>query len=104
MQNVLLKIKLKPGMLPKFRDYMAEFERRRPECEASLGEEGTTHELFFMDGETVYVYKRVFDLKETRRKQKASSMPIYKVMYQMTDECIESAEDLFSELEFGRHD
>ncbi len=102
MQNVLMKVRLKPGKLPKFREYMAEFERRRPECEASLAEEGTAHELFFIEGETVYVYKRIFDLKDTRAKQKASSLPIYDVMRRMMAETFDGVEELFSELEFGK--
>jgi hypothetical protein len=102
MQHVLMKIRLKPGALPKFRDYMKEFDSRRAECEASLNGEGTLHELFFLDGETVYVYKKVFDLKETRAFQKSSTLPIYDVMRRMLADCVEHADEFFSELEFGK--
>ena len=101
MQNVLMKIRLKPGALPKFRDYMAHFAARRPECEDSLKGEGTAHEVFWIDGETVFVYKRVFDLKATRAFQKSSDMPIYDVMREMMSDCVESVDEFFGELEFG---
>ena len=101
MQNVLMKLRLKPGTLPKFREYMAAFDSRRPECEASLLGEGTLHELFWIDGETVFVYKKVRDLKDTRAFQKSSDMPVYDVMRKMMADCVENVEELFSELEFG---
>lgn len=97
-----MKLRLKPGMLPKFRVYMAEFENRRAECEASLVGEGTLHEIFWLEGETVYVYKKVQDLKETRAFQKSSDMEIYEIMRRMMSECVEGVDEFFSELEFGK--
>ncbi|TAL36875.1 MAG: hypothetical protein EPN97_06070 [Alphaproteobacteria bacterium] len=102
MQNVLMKLRLKPGALPKFREYMAEFESRRAECEASLAGEGTLHEIFWLDGETVYVYKQVHNLKDTRAFQKSSGMPIYDVMRRMLADCVENTDEFHAELEFGR--
>ena len=101
MQHVLMKLRLKPGMRPKFREYMTVFESRRAECEASLTGEGTLHELFWLDGETVYVYKKVHDLKDTRALQKSSDLPIYDVMRRMLADCVEGVDEFFSELEFG---
>lgn len=101
MQNVLMKLRLKPGTLPKFREYMAEFDDRRAECEASLKGEGTLHELFWLDGETVYVYKRVHNLKDTRAFQKSSDMPVYDVMRRMLADCVGNIEEFHAELEFG---
>jgi hypothetical protein len=101
MQHVLMKLRLKPGMLPRFREYMAEFESRRAECEASLRGEGTLHELFWLEGETVYVYKQVHDLKATRAFQASSDMPIYDTMRRMLSDCVEKADEFMAELEFG---
>ena len=101
MQNVLMKLRLRPGALPKFREYMAAFNARRSECEDSLKGEGTRHEVFWIDGETVFVYKRVVDLKSTRAFQKSSDMAIYDVMRKMMADCVEGVEEFFSELEFG---
>lgn len=100
MQHVLMKIKLKPGSMPRFMEYVREFEQRRKECDDSLIAEGCDIESFFIDGETVYVYKHVKDLAAARAYQKTSGMPIYKTVTGLWEDCIEKLEDIHSILAF----
>lgn len=100
MQHVLMKITLKPGSLPRFMEYVREFESRRAECDASLVAEGCDIESFFIDGETVYVYKHVKDLAAARAYQKKSDMPIYKTVTGLWEDCIEKLEDIHAALAF----
>lgn len=100
MQHVLMKIKLKAGSEARFMEYVREFDRRRKECDASLVAEGCDIESFFVDGETVYVYKHVKDLAAARAYQKTSDMPIYKTVTGLWNDCIEKLEDIHSILAF----
>jgi len=100
MQHVLMKIKLKPGSKPRLMEYVKEFDRRRKECDDSLAAEGADLESFFMDGDTLYVFKHVKDLAEARKYQKSSDMPIYKTVTGLWEDCIEKLEDIHSILAF----
>lgn len=100
MQHVLMKIRLKPGSMPKLKEYIAEFTRRRKECDDSLVAEGCDIESFFIDGDVLYVYKHVKDLSAARAYQKTSGMEIYKSVTGLWEDCIDSLEDIHSILAF----
>lgn len=104
MQNVLLKLKLKPGSLPKLRSYLAELDARREECNESLDGEQALLESFFTDDEYLYVFKKLHDLALSKQFQKSSSFPIYDTVKRMMADCVESRQELLSVLDFDRED
>lgn len=100
MQHILMKIQLKPGSVPKLMEYVEEFKSRRAECNESLKAEGADLETFFIEGETLYVYKRVKDMEEAKRYQQTSGQPIYEVVTRFTEDCLGERVDLQGILSF----
>lgn len=89
MQQVLLKSTLKAGKREAFSEYLAEFAKRRDECNVSLQGEGAVLESFFIDGDNVYIFKRLADYAASKDFQKKSDMPIYDLVRKMIAECLE---------------
>lgn len=92
MQHILYRLKIKPGMMDKFKECVAEFERRRAECESSLVGEGSDGEAFFWVGEEVFVWKRVRDYAAMKHYQKTSGASIYDAVKPLNDCIAEQAE------------
>ncbi len=99
MQHILYRLKIKPGMMDKFKEYVQVFESRRAECDASLVGEGADAEAFFYVGDEVFVSKRVRDYAAMKHYQKTSGAPIYDVVKQL-NECIAEQEEYSSFLSF----
>lgn len=100
MQHILMKIKLKPGSAPRLMEYVKEFDRRREECNACLREETADVETFFIEDETLYVFKRVKDIEQMRSFAKTSGHPLYGIVAKFTEDCLGERVDLEDILSF----
>jgi hypothetical protein len=88
VQTILYRLKIKPGMMSRFKEYVAEFESRRAECDASMVGEGADAESFFYVDDEVFVSKRVQDIAAMKHYQKTSGDAIYDVVKRMDADCI----------------
>jgi len=100
VQHILYRLKIKPGMMDKFKECCAVFESRRAECDASLIGEGADAEAFFFVGEDeVFVSKRLRDYAAMKHYQKTSGAPIYEQV-KVLNECIAEQSEYSSFLSF----
>lgn len=56
METVCVKVRLKPGSLPRVQAWAAELNARRDEVLATLKDEGVVVESVFLDGEELVYY------------------------------------------------
>lgn len=62
MQTVCVKVRLKPGSLPRVQAWAAELNNRRDEVMATLRDEGVVIESVFLDGEELVYYMKARDV------------------------------------------
>ena len=62
METVCVKVRLKPGSLPRVQAWAAELNNRRDEVMATLRDEGVVIESVFLDGEALVYYLKAKDL------------------------------------------
>ncbi len=58
METVCVKVRLKPGSLPRVQAWAAELNNRREEVMATLRDEGVVIESVFLDGEELVYYMK----------------------------------------------
>ena len=71
MQTACIKVRLKPGSVPRVREWAAELNRRADEVLATLRAEGVVLESVFLDtdnGDCVIYYTKALNLEEARRQ------------------------------------
>ena len=62
METVCVKVRLKPGSLPRVQAWAAELNSRREEVLATLRDEGVVIESVFLDGEELVYYLKAKDV------------------------------------------
>ena len=69
MQTACIKVRLKPGSVPRVREWAAELNRRADEVLATLRAEGVVLESVFLDtdnGDCLIYYTKALNLEEAR--------------------------------------
>ncbi len=99
-------MRLKPGSLPRVREWAAELTRRRDEVMATLRDETVRVESAFLEsgpeGDFLVYYMRVDDLETSRRAADSSPHPIDAYHRAVMTEIVESHETLTPLFDFER--
>jgi hypothetical protein len=66
METVCVKVRLKPGSLPRVQAWAAELNARRDEVLATLRDEGVVVESVFLDGEELVYYLKAKDVAQAQ--------------------------------------
>jgi hypothetical protein len=66
METVCVRVRLKPGSLPRVRAWAAELTARREEVLATLRDEGVAVESVFLDGDTLIYYVKAESVERSR--------------------------------------
>jgi hypothetical protein len=66
METVCVKVRLKPGSLPRVQAWAAELNARRDEVLATLRDEDVIVESVFLDGEELVYYLKAKDIAHAR--------------------------------------
>ena len=66
METVCVKVRLKPGSLPRVQAWAAELNARRDEVLATLRDEGVIVESVFLDGEDLGYYLKAKDVAQAQ--------------------------------------
>jgi uncharacterized protein DUF6176 len=72
VETVCVRVRLKPGSLPRVREWAAELTVRREEVLATLRDEGVVVESVFLDGEELVYYLKAESLRQARTVYAAS--------------------------------
>jgi hypothetical protein len=101
-----VRLRLKPGSLPRVREWAAELTRRRDEVMATLRDETVRVESAFLesgpDGDFIVYYMRVDDLETSRRAVESSPHPIDAYHRAVMREIVESRRALTPLFDFER--
>lgn len=99
-------MRLKPGSLPRVREWAAELTRRRDEVMETLRDETVRIESAFLesgpDGDFLVYYMRVDDLETSRRAVQTSPHPIDAYHRAVMNEIVESRAMLTPLFDFER--
>jgi len=76
METVCVKVRLKPGSLPRVQAWAAELNARRDEVLATLRDEGVIVESVFLDGEDLVYYLKAKDVAQAQAVYAASKHAI----------------------------
>ena len=102
------RLRLKPGSLPRVREWAAELTRRRDEVMATLRDETVRVESAFLessaDGDFLVYYMRVDDLETSRHAAETSTHPIDAYHRAVMKEIVESRAMLTPLFDFERLD
>jgi hypothetical protein len=66
METVCVKVRLKPGSLPRVQAWAAELNGRRDEVLATLRDEGVVVESVFLDGQELVYYLKAKDVAQAQ--------------------------------------
>lgn len=66
METVCVRVRLKPGSLPRVRAWAADLNERRDEVLATLRDEGVVVESVFLDGDELVYYLKARDLAQAQ--------------------------------------
>ena len=85
-----MRVRLKPGSLPRVRAWAMELNERRDEVLTTLVHEGVRIESVFLDGETLVYYMRAESIDEAREVYAHSTHAIDAYHQRFKDETFES--------------
>ena len=86
METVCVKVRLKPGSLPRVQAWAAELNNRRDEVMATLRDEGVIVESVFLDGEELVYYLKARDVAHAQAVYARSQQAIDEYHRQFKDE------------------
>ena len=66
METLCVRVRLKPGSLPRVREWAAELNARRGEVLATLRDEGVRIESVFLEGETLVYFLKADSIERAR--------------------------------------
>ncbi|HEU4450452.1 MAG TPA: DUF6176 family protein [Gaiellaceae bacterium] len=103
-----MKVRLKPGALPRVWEWAAELKRRRDEVNATLRDEGVILESVFLDqtddGDFLIYYMKAHSLDEAARVAQHSRHAIDRFHQDFKRETWESRTSLTPLIEFSQPD
>jgi hypothetical protein len=103
MEYVLSKYKIKKGQEKVLKDFLLRLNRvHQKEMAEVLAESKMTLDCSFIDGDHLYIFKRIEDHRLLNEKVAHSALPIYEEIRKWAHQVIESTEQLANVAAFDR--
>jgi hypothetical protein len=94
VETICVRVRLKPGSLPRVREWARELNTRRDEVLATLADEGVHVESVFLDGESLVYYMRAESIERSREVYARSAHAIDAYHQRFKDETFDGQETL----------
>lgn len=101
MQYVLTQFKIKPNCIRRTVRFLKNLNRRQKEMNAVLKEAGILLDCSFVSNNSLYIFKKIGDLKRLKKKIKSSDLPIYEDIRMWAVQCLKSRKDIKALATFG---
>lgn len=89
-------LKIKPGKIKETIIFLKKLNKRQREMSSVLKKSKIYLDCSFVNGDTLYIFKKAENLKRLKKLIKTSDLPIYNDIRVWATECLKSRKDILA--------